>query len=457
MVLIGALALTALGAFAGSAPAATLYVSTTGSDARTYAQAQSLATPLRTVTKGIQIALAGDVVRVRGGIYATEPTTFQNVPARAGYVTVTPYGAERAGIDRLTLANVSKLRLEGFVQDNIAGHWAFRNWSDLEIRRNTWRNHHAGNGAICLGPQSGADMAQPAGERAIIESNTFTDGASTNGIIGRISTTKPVRDVIIRNNLFGRITNGDWIQLQGNWQVASGLGAPLANITIEKNTFRDVQLTADQHADSIQIIAPSDNVRILNNRFERARGIIVQRYPISPNRGANRNFRLANNLSFDPPNAHLALLHNIPGGVIVNNTAWGEKVGINRDIAIRYSEGTTTTDQASVGVRMINNVVRTLTVAGAVGFAEEHHNLVDNLVRSSSSFVLNPADVTLAPTFVNPSPSSGQAGGSGTDYRLRSGSRGVDAGAAGSLVPGTDIDYLPRVGIPDMGAHELQR
>jgi parallel beta-helix repeat protein len=79
---------------AGSTNAATWYVSNIGNDAN----AGSLASPFRTITKAASRAGAGDTVQVRGGVY-NEVVKISSKGTASASITFRPYSGELAVID----------------------------------------------------------------------------------------------------------------------------------------------------------------------------------------------------------------------------------------------------------------------------------------------------------------------------------------------------------------------
>lgn len=98
-ILLGVSAVTSL-------PAATYYVSTSGNDANTPAQAQNIATPWRTIHKAAQTMVAGDICNIRGGTYR-ETATVANNGTSISPITFQAYGTEVvtiSGADAVTAA-----------------------------------------------------------------------------------------------------------------------------------------------------------------------------------------------------------------------------------------------------------------------------------------------------------------------------------------------------------------
>lgn len=89
----------------GGAPNVTVYISTTGDDARTYAQAQSVSTPWANPLKADASATAGDAVSIASGTYLS--TSYTGAPTFHSFAKRLTYSAATLGAVTLTGASAS--------------------------------------------------------------------------------------------------------------------------------------------------------------------------------------------------------------------------------------------------------------------------------------------------------------------------------------------------------------
>ncbi len=139
---------------AGTAHAATLFVSVSGSDANT----GTLAAPLHTISRAALKAQPGDDVSVRGGIY-NELVTISSVGSSASHVSFHPYPGEQPvidgtglGIDKnlVTFSQAAYVDFSGFEVRN-ATRIGICGWNASNIRVSGNNVHDAVKGGIYFG------------------------------------------------------------------------------------------------------------------------------------------------------------------------------------------------------------------------------------------------------------------------------------------------------------------
>jgi hypothetical protein len=170
-MLLGVSAVTSL-------PAATYYVSTSGNDANTPAQAQNIATPWRTIHKAAQTMVAGDICNIRGGTYR-ETATVANNGTSISPITFQAYGTEVvtiSGADAVTAAwtlesaNVWYVPMSGILHEMWTGvpgtavssipvtsaPSSIASLTSMEIPQNTGDNYGTRLSGVFTAPQAGA-------------------------------------------------------------------------------------------------------------------------------------------------------------------------------------------------------------------------------------------------------------------------------------------------------------
>jgi parallel beta-helix repeat protein len=110
-------------AHAGAAYSATYYVATTGSDANSCAQAQSVSTPRRTLAGGAACLASGDTLLIRGGTYSGAPNSVY-LPSGSSWAAptrVARYGSEKVVLQPSPLRTfnleLSYVVFEGLIYD----------------------------------------------------------------------------------------------------------------------------------------------------------------------------------------------------------------------------------------------------------------------------------------------------------------------------------------------------
>ena len=119
--------------------------------------------------------------------------------------------------------------------------------------------------------------------------------------------------------------------IRGNWfQGLGGDGVHVSqwsrDIDIVRNRFEDVpvrdDVDPDEHSDAVQVIAPTQRVRVVGNVVTGGRGVLFE-VPVNPPEPGSAHYGavLASNV-FLGRDFGLRLI-STPGALVVNNTAWG--------------------------------------------------------------------------------------------------------------------------------------
>jgi parallel beta helix pectate lyase-like protein len=211
-------ALTAAGA-AVPARAADLWVagaSPACSDARSAAQAASPATPLCTVARAAGVVHAGDVVRVRAGVYrgTVRPIGSGTVTAPIRFVAAEPgVVLDAAGAaNAIKLIGVSDLVFDGF---EVRGGAAQGIWADATARIVLTR--------LVVRANPGAGLTVKASSGLVVEQSQLR-GNGRAGILELAGTTgaRYAGNVVASNGADGDPYNGDGIQLGGSGATVAG-------------------------------------------------------------------------------------------------------------------------------------------------------------------------------------------------------------------------------------------
>jgi chitodextrinase len=219
--------------FTSTASAATYYVSTTGNDANPGTQTS----PLLTITKGAQMAKAGDTVYVRGGVY-NGTVRIGNVGTSSARVVISSYPGETAIIDGTGTAAATDL--VGFYQAqyvDLAGfeirnstHIGVDVYSSQYVRLLNNNVHHSMRNGIFSGAASVG-----INHDIIVDGNDVHDNVQEN-VNDKMGTNGGwASGVNMSGTDNGQMTNN---KIHNNW--GEGGGAGLANNwLIARNTVYD--------------------------------------------------------------------------------------------------------------------------------------------------------------------------------------------------------------------------
>lgn len=147
------------------------YISPTGSDGFTTAQAHNVTTPLKSITKAWAVAVAGDTIMVKGGTYTM--TTGINLVNKSGAVVILAYNGVpvfdysaatlTASTTALHIRNVNNLTIKGLRITGMAQrpggstHYGIRLYDNVQNCRfeNITTDHIGGTGLVIAGNSSG--------------------------------------------------------------------------------------------------------------------------------------------------------------------------------------------------------------------------------------------------------------------------------------------------------------
>jgi parallel beta-helix repeat protein len=386
----------------GAAQAATYYVSRSGSDASSCAQAQSASTPKQTIKAGISCLAAGDTLFVRAGIYPEgltgngfpSGTSWWNTVRIANYpgetVWLQPSGSMNAVI--WLDANIQYVEFDGINVDAT-------NTRSMAV----WFSTNNGNNPHHIRFQNAEVIAGvTGGGGAIMLGNHTTIGATGSHEILNVA------------------IHGGGVSGSCGWMCASyGVYISGPNNRVENCDIYDTSGAAIQIYNSSG--DPADNNIIRNNRLHDIRrsgeptqvwGVIV---------AGNRN-QIYNNLIYNVGVGDYGdgiFVYYGSGNQIYNNTTYNNRrSGINL-----YTNASGTEVKNNISYASGSNFFD-----GGTGTAQ-----------SNNLFGTNP-------NFVDPATNN---------FQLQAGSPAIDAGTS---LPVVTIDFAghvrPQGGAPDIGAYE---
>jgi hypothetical protein len=392
-------------------------------DDRSFEQAQSAATPVCSIPRGLDLAPAtGATILVHSGSYPKLDLDNYHRDDMVRVVASPSGGATIAGIQ---ISRTDHLRIEGF---RVTSRFDIvQDAHDLQIVGNDIGNQRSG--IYMYG------WTDPPGEirDVLIEGNAIHDIDYT-GNQGPadgygIQMTGNVANITIRANTIRSVAE-DYIQGAGN------------TITVDRNTFLGPSLAGshpDAHADLWQIYGTAQHLRFTNNLVRNtgtSSGILLQfSGPAQP----HRDVVIANNVFDHGSDGYEMQLYNTAGLRVINNTVLNSSYGV----ALRRD------DQVPDGSDYL--------ITGNIFSAEPGHAAISSEVdwgTEDFNWIVTPGTGPQrwgrhdlrggTPAFVN----AGAA-----DFRLRPGSRGTGAGDAARATP-TDRRGRPRGDAPDLGADQ---
>ncbi len=420
-----------------AAQAVERFVATTGNDANT----GTLSSPFRTINKAASVAVAGDVISVRGGVY-NAAVSISSKGTSASRITFRSYPGETAILDgtgigaSTILVNLYKTEYVDFTNFEVrnAPFIAInaRNSVSTRVANNTI--HHAWRNAIYFG----ADTIMGS-TGAIVENNVAYNNAQENqahamagGWAGTIVLSKTnggtVRGNRVYNNdgeaviallsdnvriegneLFDNFSQGVYLDnaqyttVDGNFIYCTGNtryfrdGFPGQGIAVANEAYTDTNPS-------------SDNV-IVNNIVVGTRWGFY--YGNFENGGGLRNTTIANNTFYKTAQEILRITQDTHANSVVQNNIFDQVGGLGPSVS-------------GSGVTFRNNAWYGTTAGAAAGTGDVYGN-----------------------------PSLTNAGGfNAADYKIVAGSAAVASAATTSLVPD---DYFGQVRVApfDIGAHQL--
>ena len=213
----------ALAACAGAAHAATYYVATTGNDASPGTQAA----PWKTVNHAAQVAVAGDTVNVRAGLYNEWVNVAHSGSASAGFITFQNYAGESPIVDGTGLACCGASGTQGLFTISSKSYVKV---SGFEIR-NYKTTNNANDSAGIYVEGSGSNV-QILGNK-VHDITTTAEGDNGNahgiGVYGRTAT--PYSYVTISGNEVYNMKTG--------WSETITLDGNVTHFTVTNNVVHD--------------------------------------------------------------------------------------------------------------------------------------------------------------------------------------------------------------------------
>jgi parallel beta-helix repeat protein len=419
---------------AGTANAATWYVAPSGNDAN----AGSLASPFKTITKAASRVAAGDVVEVRGGVY-NEVVKISSKGTASARITFRPYSGEAATIDGTGSAADTNL-----VQFNSA---EFVDFSGFEVRNATRLG-------IC---------GYPAKSVRVLSNKIH--GSYRNGIYFGSSSS----DITIDGNeVYDNVLENRLRNMSSGWGQALAVnktnGATITNNRVYRNYGEGIDFVVADNGvargnevyDNFSVGIYLDNARYMTveRNFIYSTGNTSYYRDGEPASGigiANENY------SVTSPSTGIVVKNNI-----VLNTKWGFYYGAyglggglknttvtnNTFYQSTYSALWIQSD-AHAGSLVQNNIFHQVggrAVSDVAGAGVIYRS--NNWYGGSAGAAAGTGDVIGDPGFQN-------AGGlHADDYKLIAGARPIEAGLDATSVVSNDYFGNPRSIGMDIGAHE---
>lgn len=317
-------------AWAITANASNYYVSTTGNDANTVAQAKSPSTPWKTITKAGANVIAGDVVHVAPGTYSYTSTAYQAIKtsrsgtsaARIKYVADTKWGAKLLGKGTTVVwqNSGSYVDIVGFDISGDGRGGIFNSASNVKIIGN--RVHDIAGPVLC--------SADPNGGAGIVNTNYK---AYDNDIIGNV-----VHDI-------GKARCGTTYTIHGIYH--SNLRGHVSNNISYNNSSYGIHTWH----------APKDVVISNNLTFGNGEGGIIVGAGDAPGGVVADGFIVTNNIAIN--NGYYGIVEEGSTGVNAykNNLVYGNKVAGFRLKNGNTHQGTITSDPYLLNYNILLNFI----------------------------------------------------------------------------------------------------
>ena len=434
------LASLALVVFSASVKAADLYVSTGGNDA----SAGTLAAPFKTISRAAYVALPGDTVNVRGGVYF-ERVSIMSKGTAAKRIVFRSYPGEKAVIDGTGLAsNKATVAVTEAEYVDVSG-FEVRNspfigislWYAKQIRV----LDNVVHGAVRNGIYAGADAMGLVSD-ITISGNTVYDTVQENqyhnmgggGWAGAVVVALCDRATITNNHIYHNDGEG-LISLRSNYALIED-NEISDNFSVELYIDNARYVTANRN-----LIYSTGNTRYYRDGFPAAGIAVANETAANMNPSSDNVF--SNNIVVGSRWGFYYGNWESGGGLkntkVVNNTFYGSKQAI---LEIE--------DDAHVNSLVQNNIFYSTgspapRYAGTNGVAYRNNLWYGTTAGAAAGT----GDVFADPKLVN-------AGGlAGTDYKISTGSAAMATAQDASSLVATDFFGAPRTTPYDIGAHQL--
>jgi Right handed beta helix region len=370
------------------------------SDSFSATQAQSQTTPLCTLDQALTLASSGSTVLLRAGAY---PALTVNGGNRTALVTVAAYGSETVSLPSIVLgSDTDFLRFQGLRLTGDA------NASDLDVG--------AGSHDVQIADSQIASQTQdaialrPGVANVLIDGNHISSkapGATDGGDGIAFDSTStlpdsppgnpadaPISDVTISNNRFDNIG------------VDAIRPANFVNLKIEGNDITGINENGE-HTDAIQTVFGGTNLDVESNLIHNngGEGILIKDGQVT---GAV----IANNVVVHTTAEIQLQVFDTIGLTIVNNTFWDNEYNVVLRPGVRNAV-------------IRNNIFQDEVAEDPAESAQNVHQDYNLVADGWNWGAVGPHDISTPPAFVDPA---------ANDYRLASGSAGIDAGD-GSAAP----------------------
>jgi chitodextrinase len=427
--------------FAVSAQAADRYVSLSGNDA----SAGTLAAPFRTVTHAATVALPGDTIHVRGGVYSERVKIYSKGTASAR-ITFKPYSGEKVTFDGttvpvdkavVTLNETEYVDFSGFEVRN-APYIGILGWYAKQTRILNNDVHDTVRGGIWVGADtagysSDITVSGNSVHNTVLENQYHNMGGG--GWAGAVVVSVTERATITNNRIWNNDGEG-LITLRSNYHVVRG-NTIWDNFSVELYIDNSRFATVDRN-----LVYNTGNPRYLRDGM-RAAGIAVAN-ETNTNMNPSSDNVISNNIVVGTRWGFYYGAWESGGGLrntrIVNNTFYG-----TTDAIIEIENDTHANSIVQNNI-FLGTGSRTPRYTGAGAGVTYANNLWYGVTAGTAA---SATDVLADPMLANP------GGTTAADYKLRSGSAAVaKALNLSSLVP-TDHFGSTRSTPFDIGAHQL--
>ena len=346
-----------------TAQAATYYVATTGNDAHTCANAQTVTTPKRTIASGAACLNPGDTLYVRSGTYTTPIDTRGHSGTAGNPITVAAYPGEKVTIrpagGNWTIypdANQGYIVYDGFHLDGASlnpatepqGIWIYSNMHNITIQNSEIVNFHSSGFYI-------------EGDNITLRNNTVHDQISTCQCVG-----ERWYGIYFHHGNNGLIEGNDIYDNPGGGMQA--YPGPISNLVIRGNKFHDNNFLASSDVDGITVSEGTTNgvqqaitgVQIYNN--------LVYNNGSAPTHGKAGGIRVSsgpdatkiwNNTvygnSYWGINIQNGVTKNPTNTIVQNNIVYGNTAGQIVNVGINTTFGANLCNVGGEGCQFVGN------------------------------------------------------------------------------------------------------